>query len=1024
MTYRQFATLLALVSCCSVSAYAQLPNPALDFVFPAGGQVGTSVTVSVSGRDLDAASRLIFSHPGLSGVPVTRPTAEFETGQQTVPNQFRIDIPANLPVGAYDVRVVGRFGASTPRTFLVADVSEIQESGDNHQPAQAVPLQIDQIANGRTDAGVIDYYRFHAEKGQSLTIECLSQQIDSSLRPVVTVWNAAHKQLRRNRLLVDPVVDFTAPESGDYLLGINDHVYAGGATHAYRLRIHGGPYLVAVAPSAARAGQNQQFTVYGRNLPGGEPTTDLTFGGDPVQKQSLVLFVPRPAAGIPLNSAVEPVTAATAGFLLQWPGVARQSNGVFVSFATQPVITEQEPNDRPDAAQTVSVPCEVNGRFFPRRDQDWVQFSATQGQTFQVRTISHRLGHPTDPEVFVQRVVKNADGSLTVAQVSTDDDFRTSRDRYRLPLRRGLNLRHRDAVVRFTADQTADYRVGLRDLNGSSIDDPRFTYRLLIEPQTPDFELLVGSQQQAADDDKKIDRGALVVRRGEALPILIDVLRNGGFSGPVQLTAVDLPRGVTAAPCIVPEGEIEGVLVLTADATTDEPSVGPIRIIGTATVNGQPVERDAVEATLMSATGNIEQTVPTARLARQLILSVVPQDLAPAQLQFVAAADAATPPVWATSLGAKLSVPVHLQPQGELKSELPVVVHGVPDKVKAQGPTLKADALDGQVELTLDAADIKPGTYTVFLRGPLKTAYSRNPEAIALAQQRRTEFDSVLQQLATEVQTAAETLAQAQLGVTQRAERLAQMETQQQAIDQLLAVASEQVTKAAELLPSLQPSDATLLAAVTDPLTAELKAITDTTATLTQQLTAARTRLGTIRDQLASVRNELQQRQAEVAAAEAIHKERTERQARAQEFVKQLDQQLADAQKNFAPADVNLFVYSSAVQLRIDPTPLGVTVPAGPVALKRGATVELTLPIERRYGFADAITITPELPSGVSDLQIAAVTLAADQASATIQAVAGPQATVGQHAIPLRLNLKFNGVDLVEKHSVLLEVHE
>jgi len=61
-------------------------TPRLLTVFPCGGKAGTEVEVTVSGSDLDEASDLYFSHPGLKAqrVPVPDKPGEFQ------PNKFRI----------------------------------------------------------------------------------------------------------------------------------------------------------------------------------------------------------------------------------------------------------------------------------------------------------------------------------------------------------------------------------------------------------------------------------------------------------------------------------------------------------------------------------------------------------------------------------------------------------------------------------------------------------------------------------------------------------------------------------------------------------------------------------------------------------------------------------------------------------------------------------------------------------------------------------------------------------------------
>ena len=152
---------LALVAVAPSSA--QLPNPRLDRLFPPGGQVGQTVVVGVAGRDLDDASRLIFSHPGLVGS--VHPASAGESSEpQAVADRFEVQIPSNIAPGLYDVRVVGRFGASTPRVFEVSDVAEMTASTPHQASAQALPLPIDTVVNSRVEPGSIDYYRFSAQR--------------------------------------------------------------------------------------------------------------------------------------------------------------------------------------------------------------------------------------------------------------------------------------------------------------------------------------------------------------------------------------------------------------------------------------------------------------------------------------------------------------------------------------------------------------------------------------------------------------------------------------------------------------------------------------------------------------------------------------------------------------------------------------------------------------------------------------------------------------------------------------------
>ena len=98
-------------------AQAQLPQARLATVFPPGGKVGSSVEVAVTGTDQEDMSQLVFSHAG-----ITSKLAE---------QKFAVSIGADVPPGFYDVRMVGRFGISNPRTFVVGQRPEVLRAGTN-----------------------------------------------------------------------------------------------------------------------------------------------------------------------------------------------------------------------------------------------------------------------------------------------------------------------------------------------------------------------------------------------------------------------------------------------------------------------------------------------------------------------------------------------------------------------------------------------------------------------------------------------------------------------------------------------------------------------------------------------------------------------------------------------------------------------------------------------------------------------------------------------------------------------------
>src|SRR5260370_26482522 len=77
----------------------------------------------------------------------------------------------------------------------------------------------------------------------------------------------------------------------------------------------------------------------------------------------------------------------------------------------------------------------------------------------------------------------------------------------------------------------------------------------------------------------------------------LQVWRRVGFNSEIILTAKGLPAGVTMAPQVLPAGQKQTFLVLNAAA--DAPAwTGPIQIIGSATVKGEKLIREARSATI------------------------------------------------------------------------------------------------------------------------------------------------------------------------------------------------------------------------------------------------------------------------------------------------------------------------------------------------------------------------------------------------------------------------------------------
>ncbi len=209
-------------------ARAQLPTTQLTSVFPPGGKQGTSVELTLAGADLDDCSRLLFSHSGITAQPKITSATSLEPARP-VANQFLVKIAANVPPAVYEVRAAGRFGLSNPRAFVVGALPEISDASGNTTADKALDLPLGTTVNGHVEANNFAFLRLNLKKGERALIEVVARRIDSRLDSTVVLLGSSGRELKKVKEGAgsDPVLDFTAPADGKYLLKLYDEIYGG-----------------------------------------------------------------------------------------------------------------------------------------------------------------------------------------------------------------------------------------------------------------------------------------------------------------------------------------------------------------------------------------------------------------------------------------------------------------------------------------------------------------------------------------------------------------------------------------------------------------------------------------------------------------------------------------------------------------------------------------------------------------------------------------------------------------------------
>ena len=596
---------------------ATYPQPRLVSVLPAGGKAGSVVEVACTGVDLEEPEQLLFSNSGLKAElappPPPDPKKPPQPNAPKPPAVFKVTIPADAPLGFQDVRLVNKWGVSNARTFVVGDLTEVLEKEPNNDVPEAQKVELNSTVNGTMASAVdVDYYAFPGKKGQRVVFNCRASSIDSRFLPGVEVYDAKGRLLAegRNYSGNDAVTDCVLPDDGDYTVRLFEFTHTanipGGSTeYFYRLTITTAPWIDAIYPAVLEPGKATPVTIYGRNLPGGQPDPAAVVDDHVLDKLSATVTAPSDPAAVSrltFSGHLSPVVSGLDGFEYRVKNDAGFSNPFLLTFARAPVVLDNDANDTQETAQDVTPPCEIAGRFEKIGDRDWYALTAKKGDVYNIEVLSDRLGAPT----LMDLVIRDAE-KKTVYE-SPQDDVDTLSTKF-------FTRTEDPAPYRFTAPADGKFFIKVGSQLADTVAGPRQFYRVRITPDQPDFRLVVTANANLRPD-------ACTLRQGGGQSYTVFAWRRDGFAGDINLAVEGLPPGVTCPPQTLGGGVREAQLVLSASADAAA-FTGEILVKGTAVIGGQPATREARAGGVVWPSPQPTQPMPLAgRLERSVVLAV------------------------------------------------------------------------------------------------------------------------------------------------------------------------------------------------------------------------------------------------------------------------------------------------------------------------------------------------------------------------------------------------------------------
>ena len=594
---------------CLVVARAQGPAPHIGYVYPAGGQRGTTLTVAVGGQYLRGTEAVHISGQGATAAVVQYAWPMDDNDLRYARHAIR-----NLVKRRWSPAAVGESARPGEDTERVPDHPWLYDL-DDKSPAQIARLKATLFDEKKQpNAQIGEQVELH------VTIAADAAPGDRELR-LVTPAGLSNPVRFRVGVLPElceqdeigsarpdaPPADLPVTLNGQIMPGETDaFVLRGreGQELVFRLQArHLTPYLADAVPGWFQA----IMILYDATGAEVAYADDFRFDPDPVLHYEVPRdgeyrlevrdsiyrgredFVYRITAGelpfiteaFPLGGrAGEPASLSIAGWNLPTQELrldtdpagaplravglegGEASNEVLYCVDTLPECVEQEPND--EQAQPVLVPGIINGRIDRPGDVDLFSFGGRAGEELVAEVYARRLHSPADCALRV------SDSAGKVLGQGDDHDDRTF----------ALVTHQADPYLRLIlpADDTYTVRVVDAQRQGGSAN----AYRLHLRPPQPDFSL-------------RATPCSLSMPGRRPAKLTVHALRKDGFAGAIDLRLRQAPEGFTLSTTTIAPGKDS--VEITLSGPRDVPfGVYPLRLEGLARIEGLEVIRPVVPA--------------------------------------------------------------------------------------------------------------------------------------------------------------------------------------------------------------------------------------------------------------------------------------------------------------------------------------------------------------------------------------------------------------------------------------------
>tara|TARA_B100000470_G_scaffold220711_1_gene209605 strand:- start:3152 stop:4630 length:1479 start_codon:yes stop_codon:yes gene_type:complete len=488
-----------------------------------------------------------------------------------------MSISPDAPLGNQELRVVNANGVSTnPHAFVAGNLKETLEKEPNNAADQANSIEISAVINGRINPQKdIDCFSLQVPPMTRLIFEVNAQRLGSQLDAFLSLFDSKGEQLTVNDDVIgaEARIDFSFPQEGKYVILIRDLNNQGGTNFPYRLSIAPlqpdfGLTVIPENPRVTRGGTTN-LTVSINRIDEFREAISLYFSGfpkdfdvspvliSPDQTQTQVTITAPKSADLGLIKAM-----AWGRGSIHHNLVERNSTPIYLTVIDHPKYILEATDLSIHVVQGKSVELHV---------------LAIREEKFNKLINLSVVGLPANMSASNTSVPKGENHTVITLAAANFGQGRI-----------GLDL-----VTRLPSAGTHQIVVnGTALVNNETHAQSAIAIPLIIA-EAP-FVLNVAPVKQSFLFPKSTNTNSPVEINAE---IIIDVVRQGGFTDKIDLFPIGFPEGLAGNLPSIPPRETRSKITLTA---IEKIKLGTydIKLLGKTTVNNQPFEQETPKITI------------------------------------------------------------------------------------------------------------------------------------------------------------------------------------------------------------------------------------------------------------------------------------------------------------------------------------------------------------------------------------------------------------------------------------------